>query len=198
MNEEEAPKFFAVDLAGSKFTSPSQATESELLLINESIRRKRWSRWFAFISLSFLIIAAGCCLAFSMWVGKHFLDGLDQGKVKDDIVATAQILVASPPAQKVLKETDFKPRVQPSKEKEKESSAEANKEIFYVKILAPLIPASFSSAIALILFITIARLVTNFEKMGRDTSEKEQTEDYGTIAAFFQELGKLIKSFKKE
>ncbi|WP_155736157.1 hypothetical protein [Pseudomonas chlororaphis] len=192
---EEAPNFGAVDIAGSKFTSPSQVTEPETLLIAESIRRKKFSRWFATGTLISLTIAAGLCLAFSMWVGKHFVDGLDQQKNKEGITEVAQAVTAPAIAPE---KKNLKTNTSPKKEDRPISSAETAKEIFYIKILAPLIPASFSSAIAIILFITIARLVTNFEKMGRENPEKDQTEDYGTIAAFFQEIGKLIKSFKKE
>lgn len=194
---EDAPNFGPSDIAGSKFASPNQTNDAETRLIEESIRRKEFSRYFATSALVLLTLAASCCLAFSMWVGWHFLVGLDNQKIREDAIADAQVLVtpavtslAEKPASKVKTPIIAKSHPTPT--------AETNKETFYVKILAPLIPASFSSAIAIILFITIARLVTNFEKMGRENPEKDQTEDYGTIAAFFQELGKLIKSFKKE
>ncbi|KQT65292.1 MULTISPECIES: hypothetical protein [unclassified Pseudomonas] len=194
---EEAPNFGAIDLAGPKFASPNQTNDAESRLIDESIRRKTYSRYFATWALVFLTIAAACCLSFSMWVGKHFLDGLDDQKNKEIAIAAAQAAVP-PVAALTSEKKNTKAKTSPIKEDRTPPSAEANKETFYVKILAPLIPASFSSAIAIILFITIARLVTNFEKMGRENPEKDHTEDYGTLAAFFQELVKLIKSFKKE
>ena len=132
-----------------------------------------------------------------MWVGWHFLDGLDNQRIKDDAIAATQA-AAVPVVTPLTEKKNPKIKAPVITESRTAPTAETNKETFYVKILAPLIPASFSSAIAIILFITIARLVTNFEKMGRENPEKDQTEDYGTIAAFFQELGKLIKSFKKE
>lgn len=193
---DDAPNFGAVDIAGSKFAPPSLTTETEAALAAESIRRKQFSRWFSTLTLLCLTLAAASCLAFSMWVGKHFVDGLDQQKNKEEVVATVQTVAAT---VAIPEKKNTKPSVPSIKKEERpQPSAEATKETFYIKILAPLIPASFSSAIAIILFITIARLVTNFEKMGRENPEKDQTEDYGTIAAFFQEIGKLIKSFKKE
>ncbi|MDO9345200.1 MAG: hypothetical protein Q7T99_17135 [Pseudomonas sp.] len=194
---EDAPNFGPSDIAGSKFETPNQTNDAETRLIEESLRRKEFSRYFATSALVLLTLAASCCLAFSMWVGWHFLVGLDNQKIREDAIAASQVVITpvvtpltEKPASKIKAPTVEKSHPAPT--------AETNKETFYVKILAPLIPASFSSAIAIILFITIARLVTNFEKMGRENPEKDQTEDYGTIAAFFQELVKLIKSFKKE
>src|SRR5690606_7574948 len=68
-------------------------------------------------------------------------------------------------------------------------------ESLYIKILAPLIPASFSSALAIILFITIARFVTNYERAGKE-NENDPPQDYGAIAALVQEIGKLIQTFR--
>lgn len=194
---EDAPNFGPSDIAGSKFASPNQTNDAETRLIEESIRRKEFSRYFATSALVLLTLAASCCLAFSMWVGWHFLDGLDNQRIKDDAIAATQA-AAIPVVTPITEKKNPKIKTPVITERRTVPTAETNKETFYVKILAPLIPASFSSAIAIILFITIARLVTNFEKMGRENPEKDQTEDYGTIAAFFQELVKLIKSFKKD
>ncbi|MFO3721708.1 hypothetical protein [Pseudomonas sp. HLMP] len=71
-----------------------------------------------------------------------------------------------------------------------------NNEKLYFTMLAPLIPASFSSALAIILFITIARFVTNFVRIGKESTEKETPEDYGAIAVLVQEIGKLIKTMR--
>ncbi|MEB3437922.1 hypothetical protein U8291_12900 [Pseudomonas sp. A2] len=193
------PQFGAGDIAGSKFTTPSQMSEHEVRLGNEAIRRKEYSRWFSAAALVTLTLAAVGCLLFSMWVGYHFLNGLDEAKAdakaREDRVALKAASEATP--QPIAKKSG-KVVTAAKKEESKTPTAESNKETFYLHILAPLIPATFSSAIAIILFITIARLVTNFERMGREheQSDKDQNEDYGTIAAFFQELGKFVKSFK--
>lgn len=193
------PQFGAGDIAGSKFTTPSQMSEHEVRLGNEAIRRKEYSRWFSTAALVTLTLAAVGCLLFSMWVGYHFLNGLDEAKAdakaREDRIA---LKAASEPIPQPIAKKSGKVVNAAKKEESKPPTAESNKETFYLHILAPLIPATFSSAIAIILFITIARLVTNFERMGREheQSDKDQNEDYGTIAAFFQELGKFVKSFK--
>ncbi|UXA39148.1 hypothetical protein [Pseudomonas juntendi] len=194
---DEGPQFGAGDLAGSKFTTPSQMSDLEVRLGNEAIRRKEYSRCFSVVALVTLTLAAVGCLIFSMWVGFHFLNGLDEAKA--DAKAKEERAVLKATSEPVPQSASKKPAKisSPAKKEElKAPTAESNKETFYLHILAPLIPATFSSAIAIILFITIARLVTNFERMGREPTEKDQNEDYGTIAAFFQELGKFVKSFK--
>ncbi|MBD9653594.1 hypothetical protein IB239_02050 [Pseudomonas sp. PDM12] len=195
MSQEAEPQFGAGDIAGSKFTPPSQSSDHETRLSNEAIRRKQYSRWFSLAALSTLTIAAIACLIFSMWVGHHFLDGLDEAKEKEEL---ASLRTSNAPA--LASQSNANARVKSASDPKTQEpilvTKESTKETFYLHILAPLIPATFSSALAIILFITIARLVTNFERMGRDLGEKDQTEEYGTISAFFQELGKFVKSFK--
>lgn len=195
MSSEE-PTFGGKDLAGSKFLTPSQMSEHEERLSEEALRRKQYSRWFSVAALSLLSLAALGCLGFSMWVGCHFLTGLDDTKEKEELAAIVQTISEPTPASQATAKKLVKSTNQTTKEEPKKSATESSKETLYVKIIAPLIPATFSSAIAIILFITIARLVTNFERMGRDGPDKDQTEDYGTIATFFQELGKFVKNFK--
>ncbi|HCF2476697.1 MULTISPECIES: hypothetical protein [Pseudomonas aeruginosa group] len=199
MSDDVEPQFGAGDIAGSKFTTPSQVSEHEARLGNEAIRRKQYSRWFSLAALATLTISAVGCLLFSMWVGFHFLNGLDSAKA-DAKAREERLALNGTPAPLTAKQSQDKKPVKTSsntkKEDPKQPTAESNKETFYLQILAPLIPATFSSAIAIILFITIARLVTNFERMGRENADKDPNEDYGTIAVFFQELGKFVKSFK--
>lgn len=80
MSDDVEPQFGAGDIAGSKFTTPSQVSEHEARLGNEAIRRKQYSRWFSLAALATLTISAVGCLLFSMWVGFHFLNGLDSAK----------------------------------------------------------------------------------------------------------------------
>mgnify|MGYP001182240974 CR=1 FL=1 len=196
---EEAPKFGPVDIGGSKFDSPTKSDEANTRLVEESINRKRFSRYFATGSVVFLSIAAASCLAFSMWVGKHFLEGLDQQKDKEAVMAAAKAVdTPTAPPQKINSKLPIPSTKNTTSISASSPSADEVQETFYLRVLAPLIPAFFSSFIAIILFITIARLVTNFERMGRESSEKDKNDDYGTIATLFEELGKLIKSFKKE
>lgn len=191
-------EFGATDLGGPKNASPSQAITPDANLTNEQIRRKVFSRWFAVCALAVMMSSAVGCLVFSLYVGCHYLNQIDKEadrKHKAEDVA----LAASHATDVAVVPKNGKDR---SKATEKASNAVATPtavataENPYLRFFAPLIPASFSSALAIILFITIARFVTNFERMGSEGKDREQTEDYGAIATLVQEIGKLIKSLR--
>lgn len=191
-------EFGATDLGGPKNASPSQATTPDASLTNELIRRKVFSRWFAVCALAVMMASAVGCLIFSLYVGCHYLYQIDKDaerkhKVEDAALTANHVPDVAPP-------TNGKSDKNKTAEKAATTTAKTatvvTAENPYLKFFAPLIPASFSSALAIILFITIARFVTNFERMGGEGKEREQTEDYGAIATLVQEIGKLIQSLR--
>lgn len=188
---ETAPEFGASDLGGPKHVPPSRSTTPDADLTNELIKRKAWSRKFALGALIAMSLSALGCLGFAMYVGCHFLGALEKHEEfnrKQAPVVTEVAPSASKPQKTLPPSSKTANKSEPATEK-------PNNEKLFFTTLAPLIPASFSSAIAIILFITIARFVTNFERIGKEGSEKE-TEDYGAIAALVQEVGKLIQTLR--
>lgn len=189
-------EFGATDLGGPKNASPSQATTPGADLTNELIRRKVFSRWFAMCALAVMMASAVGCLVFSLYVGGHYLDQIDKDTARK-VKAEDAALAATHAPDAVTPEKNGKPGTNLPKEKTAAPTGSVvTTENPYLKFFAPLIPASFSSALAIILFITIARFVTNFERMGGEGKEREQTEDYGAIATLVQEIGKLIQSLR--
>lgn len=191
--------FGATDLGGPKNASPSQATTPDTDLTNELIRRKIYSRRFALWALVVMTFSAVGCLVFSLYVGSHYLAQIDKDTERR-IQAEDAALVESQKRDVATPQKNVKPGTNQAKEKATPSSAPSvsvvTAENPYLKFFAPLIPASFSSALAIILFITIARFVTNFERMGSEGKDRDQTEDYGAIAALVQEIGKLIQNLR--
>lgn len=189
---EVVPEFGASDLGGPKHAPPSQGTTTDADLANELIKRKSWSRKFALGAVLLMSLSALGCLGFAMYVGCHFLSELQ----KHEEYNRAHPMIAPQPApvsKQPVKASKSITKVEPKKEQPVE---QAGNEKLFLSVLAPLIPASFSSAIAIILFITIARFVTNFERIGKESSEKDGPEDYGAIAALVEEIGKLIQSLR--
>lgn len=189
-------EFGASDLGGPKDEPPSTDSDPTAKLADEKVKRSIFSRWFAAIALAILSLSAVSCLGFAMYVGCHFLGVLDDVAKRDQagrVVASVagQVKKIAEPAS-VKSESSGSPILQAPPV----IAASKKSEDVYLKILAPLIPASFSSALAIILFITVARLVTNFERIGREDSEKSKTEDYGAIATLIQEIGKMIQTLK--
>ncbi|MBH3406702.1 hypothetical protein I5P86_16700 [Pseudomonas glycinae] len=192
-------EFGATDLGGPKNASPSQASTPDANLTNELIRRKVFSRWFAVFALIVMMGSAVGCVVFSLYVGCHYLNQIDKDadrkhKAEDAVLAANSAPVAATPPKNGKVEKN-KPTGKISNTPAPSATVVAA-ENPYLKFFAPLIPASFSSALAIILFITIARFVTNFERMGSEGKEREQTEDYGAIATLVQEIGKLIQSLR--
>ncbi|MCI4604048.1 hypothetical protein [Pseudomonas fluorescens] len=196
---ESDMEFGATDLGGPKNASPSQATTPDANLTNELIRRKVYSRWFALCALAVMMISAVGCLVFSLYVGSHYLNQIDRDTERR-IKAEETALVESQKHDVAAPQKNGEPGKNQAKEKAKASTAQSGSIVTaenpYLKFFAPLIPASFSSALAIILFITIARFVTNFERMGSEGKDRDQTEDYGAIAALVQEIGKLIQNLR--
>ena len=198
---EEVIDFSARDLGGPKHASPSQTSSSETELTNELIKRKAWSRKFALVAVLVMSASALGCLGFAMYVGCHFLAAIEKQAEYNkahtaipfkDAVATKQESSLSKAGAKAGNKTSLPA----SSEKAEPAAVDNSSEKLYLSVLAPLIPASFSSALAVILFITIARFVTNFERIGKEDSEKDAPEDYGAIAALVQEVGKLIQTLR--
>ncbi|MFJ2388774.1 hypothetical protein [Pseudomonas koreensis] len=191
-------EFGATDLGGPKNASPSQTVSPDTDLKNEIIRRKKFSTYFAASTLAVMTLAAIGCLVFSLYVGCHFLREMDKAtdrkhRAEDAALAAKNASEVKSPAEAVTPEKKVagKPVTTTAT-----PAAVVVAENPYLQFFAPLIPASFSSALAVILFITIARFVTNFERMGGEGKEREQTEDYGAIATLVQEIGKLIQNLR--
>lgn len=192
-------EFGATDLGGPKNASPSQTVSPDTDLKNEIIRRKKFSTYFATSTLAVMTLAAIGCLVFSLYVGCHFLREMDKTtdrkhRAEDAALAAKNVSEVANPAKAVTPGKD-KVAGKPVTTTTAPAIAVAA-ENPYLQFFAPLIPASFSSALAVILFITIARFVTNFERMGGEGKEREQTEDYGAIATLVQEIGKLIQDLR--
>ncbi len=195
--------FGASDLGGPKHASPSQATTPSTELTNELIKRKAWSRGFALVAVLVMSISAVGCLGFAMYVGCHFLKALEKHEEFSRTQPPTPALASIPNKQDtataksgVKADAKKASSTATSPKKEEPVSESSSDEKLYLSVLAPLIPASFSSALAVILFITIARFVTNFERIGKESQEKEAPEDYGAIAALVQEIGKMIQTLR--
>lgn len=196
--------FGALDLGGPKDAPPSPKNDIEAELTNESIKRKKFSRWFALTTLLVMSLSAVGCLGFAMYVGCHFLGVLENSSKLASSTTSSTATSTQPVPAAVAVSLPNKQEAQANanvKELPKDNKATSAVQALapegpYIKLLAPLIPATFSSALAIILFITIARFVTNFERIGKEGSEKEQPEDYGAIAALVQEIGKMIQSLR--
>lgn len=63
-----------------------------------------------------------------------------------------------------------------------------------LQLMAPLIPATFSSALGLIILVTLTRFVSGFVLSDRKDPPKDS--DYGAIAALVQEVVAAVKALR--
>jgi len=63
-----------------------------------------------------------------------------------------------------------------------------------VTLLAPLIPATFSSALGLLILVTLARFISNFVLSDKHNPPKDQ--DYGAIAVLIKETGAVVHTLR--
>lgn len=181
--------FGAVDIAGPRHTPPSGTTSPSEDLINEKIKKARAGRIFAWVFLGTLGAAAITCLCFSLYIACHFLSILEDNTNRE-----------MAPEQAARLSSDIKPDNKiaaglKSETQEKPAEVRAESlEVMSIRVFAPLIPASFSTALALIFFITMARFVTNYNNATKEDEVGQQ--DYGAIAALVEEIGKVVRTLR--
>lgn len=181
------------DLGGDPNKTPTEAGKTQAdRLTDEKIRKQRIGRSFSIALVgSMLIMAVFCCL-FALYTGYHFLETLDNSKEKSDLenaIALVQKMAEKKCEASCAACIDTNTCPQKNIEQTKTEEVKAS-------TFAALIPATFSSALAIILFITLARFVTNFGLSEKDEEKKQQ--DYGAISALVQEVVTVFKSFSEK
>lgn len=188
----DGQEFGAVDIGGPRHTPPSGTSGPAEGLINERIKKERSGRIFAWAFLGTTGAAAVTCLCFSIYIACHFLSVLEKDSKRAlEREETAYLSATIKPSGKLEAGLAAKPEAPPGKTQAKEESVE----VMGIRTFAPLIPASFSTALALIFFITMARFVTNYNNTTAKEDEKSQ-QDYGAIATLVEEIGKVIRTLR--
>ena len=188
----DGPEFGAVDIGGPRLTPPSGTSGPAEALVNERIKKERAGRIFAWVFLGAVGLAAVTCLCFSIYITCHFLSLLEKNSTRAlEREQVASLSATIKPSGKLEAGLAAKPEVPSSTTPAKEESVE----VMGIRTFAPLIPASFSTALALIFFITMARFVTNYNNTTAKEDENGQ-QDYGAIATLVEEIGKVIRTLR--
>ena len=173
---------FGSAVVGELNTGPDSLRDR---LTNEAIAKEKAGRVMAICFAVFLGVAAAACLIFSLTVGVKFAFNQPEIKKAELEVSALKLKFA---LASMNKEGGKVIGLEQLKDKDEQLGN------LTVKTFAQLIPATFSSALCLILLITMARFITNYVKPDSDDGKDKQ--DYGAIAVLVQEIGALIKSFK--
>lgn len=166
-------------------TEKSQADR----LTDEKIRKQRLSRTLSISLVITMLVMAVACSIFALYTGYHFLETLDRSQKKSDMEVAISVV------QQIYEKQGSPISACTGCQNTKPAEAASSGDEIKISSFAALIPATFSSALAIILFITLARFVTNF---GLSEREDEKVQDYGAISALVQEIISVFKSFKEK
>lgn len=188
------------DLGGPK-DKPPALSESEKL-VEERVKKHQFVRGAAKYFCIFIGSCSAACLLFTGYIIFHFFSVVDKAAEHDiKSAATSQIVIIN--QRDGGGELKY---VQSGKDKDVDVGAGGGKAGWAkgndkdnlpdptARMFAPLIPASLTGALGLILLVTLARFITNYSN-AEDTPRQQE---YGAITTLVQELGKLFKSFKGE
>jgi hypothetical protein len=178
------------DTGAGKDRAPRESDEALVRIANDSFAREKLGRtltlWLA-IGMGGL---ASLCILFALYTGMHFLTNIEAAVAKSEEkerIAFAVEQVSH--ANKALQTESVKAEPPVATEKVKLfSKADA------VQLIAPLIPATFSSALGLIILVTLTRFISGFVLSDRKDPPKDS--DYGAIATLVQEVMAAIKSIR--
>lgn len=181
------------DLGGAKNKSPSESDAAAARLTNEEIAKDKLGRKMAVVLASGMGFIAFLCISFALYTGYHFLDKLDEASRQADIQRTAIVLVQevlkSQIAPAALNGSSGVPSSAPSV-----SVPSAPRSMESIQLLAPLIPATFSSALGLIILVTLTRFISNFVLTDKKNPPKDQ--DYSAISVLVKEIGSVVNTLK--
>lgn len=180
------------DLAGGGRDKCSQPVADRLA--NEEIEKDKLGRKMAVVFASVMGLLCIFCIVFALWTGYHFLYRLDDVARQADVTRQARALIKEMTLTQTtqgageLKVASGAVSIStPSKDGDEES-------ISNIAMLAPLIPATFSSALGLLILVTLARFISNFILSDKKNPPKDQ--DYGAIAVLVKEIGSVVSTLR--
>lgn len=178
------------DPGGPKTTSPRDTDDSLSRLANDTIVRNRLGRTLTLWLAIAMGVLASCCIVFALYTGVHFLSNIEAAAAKaDEKERSAFIASEVAKAMRTANPEAYKTDSAAVPEKVKFfSRADA------VQLMAPLIPATFSSALGLIILVTLTRFISGFVLSDRKDPPKDS--DYGAIATLVQEIVAAVKAMR--
>lgn len=178
------------DQGGPKATAPRGTDDSLSRITNDTMVRNGLGRALTLWLAIGMGVLAALCIGFALYTGMHFLSNIETAAAKaeerernlflaNEIAKAAR--TASPDAVQIeLAALPEKPKLF--------NNADA------LQLMAPLIPATFSSALGLIILVTLTRFVSGFVLSDRKDPPKDS--DYGAIAALVQEVVAAVKALR--
>lgn len=176
------------DEAGGRLPQGRQSAEALERITNETLARDRLGRWLAGLLAMGMGLLAGTCILFALYTGLHFLNNAEHTAAKVEERENINFIISQ-----VVKSN---PQI--AQQLEQAASSQQKPKTFgpsdTIQLLAPLIPATFSSALGLIIIVTLARFIASFVTATKREEEKEA--DYGAIAALVKEVVEVVNKLR--
>lgn len=176
------------DEAGGRLPQERQSAEALERITNETLARDRLGRWLAGLLAMGMGLLAGTCILFALYTGLHFLNNAEHTAAKVEERENINFIISQ-----VVKSN---PQI--AQQLEQATSSQQKPKTFgpsdTIQLLAPLIPATFSSALGLIIIVTLARFIASFVTATK--REEEKAADYGAIAALVKEVVEVVNKLR--
>jgi len=180
------------DLAGLSGNTCSQPVADRLA--NEEIEKDRLGRKMAIVFATAMGALCIACISFALWTGYRFLSTFDDAIRQQEVSRQARTLIDEPGLVQAEPEKNAREALSNAPSVHRLASIKNEAPLSSVTLLAPLIPATFSSALGLLILVTLARFISNFVLSDKHNSPKDQ--DYGAIAALIKEIGAVVHTLR--
>lgn len=180
------------DFGGDKVKGSSNPTAADRLT-NEEIAKDKLGRKMAVALAGGMGMLAVLCIGLALYTGYHFLDKLDDATRQAEVERAAIAIVREAAALQAV-QGGASIKIESLTAPSTPSPVVGPKDVDKLQLLAPLIPATFSSALGLIILVTLARFISNFVLTDKKNPPKDQ--DYGAISVLVKEIGSVVNTLR--
>lgn len=180
------------DLAGLSGNTCSQPIADRLT--NEEIEKDRLGRKMAIVFAMAMGVLCIACISFALWTGYRFLSTFDDAIHQQEVSRHARTLIDELGLVPAEPEENARGARANAASVHMLASMKNEAPVSSIILLAPLIPATFSSALGLLILVTLARFISNFVLSDKHNPPKDQ--DYGAIAVLIKEIGAVVHTLR--
>lgn len=178
------------DAAG--LSVPSKVEKAAASVTQDTFAREKLGRYMVAIVAAFLGLMAALCIGLALYTGAHFLSNAEAAAQKAETKETIDYIISQINRNNATLPCD-PCSLSGANAGEKEKSRYV-KSSDSMQLLAPLIPATFSTTLGIILIITLTRFVSSYVSQSKKEEEKEL--NYGAIATLVKEVSETISKMR--
>lgn len=191
---DEADNDLAIkdDLAGLSGNRCSHSIADRLA--NEEIEKDRLGRKMAIVFATVMGVLCIVCIGFALWTGYRFLSTFDDALHQETVSRHARTLIDAPGLVQADPNKNVREALSSAASIDMLASGRNEAPLSSITLLSPLIPATFSSALGLLILVTLARFTSNFVLSDKHNPPKDQ--EYGALAVLIKEIGAVVHTLR--